>query len=637
MHAYRKDIDGLRAIAVLTVIAFHAQWPLFQGGFVGVDVFFVISGYLMGSLIIKDVATGKFSIVSFYERRIRRIFPALAFMMLITSGLAYCYLLPSELRDYGKSVIAATFSFSNIYFNKYSNYFNIAAPSIPLLHTWSLAVEEQFYIFLPIFVIFAHRIWPAKLSLLLIIVTLISFGLSTYGAFVNRTSTFYLLQTRAWELLLGTLISLNSLPHMKAPIWSNVVSATGLALVIVSAISFSPSTIFPGFAALMPCAGAGLIILAGRWGSSQVGHALSWPPLVFVGQISYSLYLWHWPVFVFTRMSELFPLGDHATLVTVSAVFATTIIATLSWKYVEAPFRSGPTRPSRKRLFEIAGAAVVVLAAIGLSAIASRGFPSRYMAQANAIASYLKYGTKEYMRTGTCFLLPEQISGNINFSECLHTDNTKNNYLLIGDSYAAHLWYGLSIVFHDVNFLQATVGACRPVLGQQGDPLCSRIWNYIFSDYLQHHKVDGLILAAAWREDNLGALSRTLDWAAAHGIRVILIGPIVQYDDALPRLLAFSLEYHDPTHADHHRRDLSNLDEEMRQIAERRGVKYISLYKALCERRTCEVFASPGVPLQFDYGHLTKDGSVLVAEHLLKLRMLAENLTSLRGIAPPER
>ena len=385
MQTYRKDIDGLRAIAVLSVIAFHAHPSLFRGGFIGVDVFFVISGYLMGSLIIKDVSMGKFSIVSFYERRIRRIFPALAFMILVTSLLAYYCLLPSELMDYGRSVIAATFSFSNIYFDHTLNYFHRAAPTIPLLHTWSLAVEEQFYVFLPIFIIIAYRIWPTKLWLFLVAATLVSFGLSTYGTFADRTSAYYLLQSRAWELLLGTLVSLNSFPHVKAAIWRNAASLTGVALVIVSVFCFSPSTIFPGFAALMPCTGAALIIVAGRWGASQAGHMLSWRPLVFVGQISYSLYLWHWPLIVFMRMSELFPLGRRVPHMTALAVFATTIVATLSWKYVEAPFRSGPARPSRMRLFEIAGAAAVVLAAIGLSAIASRGVPARYSTQANTM------------------------------------------------------------------------------------------------------------------------------------------------------------------------------------------------------------------------------------------------------------
>jgi hypothetical protein len=201
----------------------------------------------------------------------------------------------------------------------------------------------------------------------------------------------------------------------------------------------------------------------------------------------------------------------------------------------------------------------------------------------------------------------------------------KKNYLLVGDSHSAHLWYGLSFVFRANNFLQATVAGCLPTLDQHGDALCRSLLSYIFLDYLQHHKVDGLILAGAWRERELEALSRTLDWATARGIRVILIGPMVQYDDALPRLLAFSVQNHNPTHADYHRKDLRNLDEEMRQIAESRGIKYVSLYKALCDQESCEVFAAPGVPLQFDYGHLTRDGSVLVAERLLKLGLLPQN------------
>src|SRR5438067_13222228 len=189
-EAYRKDIDGLRAIAVATVIAFHTQWPLLQGGFIGVDVFFVISGYLMGSLIIEDVSAGRFSIISFYERRVRRIFPALAFMLLATSLLAYLFLLPGELKDYAKSVVAATLSYSNIYFSHFTNYFTSGTPSIPLLHTWSLAVEEQFYAVLPIFIILAHRLCRRGFGLLLLAATLACFAFSAYGAYADRISAF---------------------------------------------------------------------------------------------------------------------------------------------------------------------------------------------------------------------------------------------------------------------------------------------------------------------------------------------------------------------------------------------------------------------------------------------------------------
>jgi len=240
-------------------------------------------------------------------------------------------------------------------------------------------------------------------------------------------------------------------------------------------------------------------------------------------------------------------------------------------------------------------------------------------------ASYLKYEDKEAMRKGRCFLVPEHSWEDFNFVKCLSTDDMKKDYLLFGDSYAAHLWYGLSVIFREDNFLQATVAGCSPIFDRRGSGVCDHLLSYIFSDYLRHHKVDGLILAAHWSEQDVQALPRTLDWAAARGIPVILIGPLVQYDTALPRLLAFSVQEHNPAYADYHRQDFRSMDEEIRQIAESRGIKYMSLYKALCDRGTCAVFAAPGIPLQFDDAHLTRDGSVLVARLLLELRMLPEN------------
>ena len=380
----------------------------------------------------------------------------------------------------------------------------------------------------------------------------------------------------------------------------------------------------------MPCGGAALIILAGRSGSSLTGLILSCRPLVFVGQISYSLYLWHWPIFVFMRMSELFPLGSHEVLMTILAVLATTIVATLSWKYVEAPFRGGPLRPARWRLFELAGATVVLLLGFGLATLAARGFPARFSQPAIAMASYLKYPTAAYMRTGKCFLL--QRWEGFDPAQCLHMDNARKNYLLLGDSHAAHLWYGLSSVFREDNFMQATAAGCHPFLGRERDALCDRLLTYVFSDFLEHHKIDGLLLASVWSEQDRAAVAQTLDWALARGIRVVLFGPIVQYDDALPRLLAFGAEDHDPGRAGHHRRDLSGLDESMRDIADARGVEYISLQEALCGRDSCTELAAPGIPLQFDYGHLTSDGSVVVAERLRRLSLLPERLVSIGEI-----
>jgi peptidoglycan/LPS O-acetylase OafA/YrhL len=617
-RSYRKDIDGLRAIAVTLVIAFHTQWTLLRGGFVGVDVFFVISGYLIGSMIIDDVSADRFSILAFYERRVRRIFPALAAVLLATALLAYLYMLPFEMKTFGRSLMAATFSFSNFYFAQQFGYFMPAASTLPLLHTWSLAIEEQFYVFLPLFVLLVHWVWRRGLWLVLLAAALISFGISLRGALQGEATQFYMPQARAWELLLGTLLAWNLLPAMRARIWREGASMLGVALIIASAVSVSSSTPFPGYAALAPCIGAALIIAAGRSGESYVARGLSWSPVVFIGRISYSLYLWHWPIFTFMKLSEHFPADHDKAMTKMFAIGATLIVATLSWKYIETPFRMGPRRPSRKTMFAMAGAAAVVLALVGLGTEMTRGFPQRFSREALAIASGSNSRSQaiDNFRSGSCFLEGPQGVEDLSAGGCLRIDKSRENYLLMGDSYAAHLAYGLSVTFDKINFLQATGGGCTPLLDRKFTPGCNDLMRFLFSDYLLHHKLDRLILTARWLRSDFMQIAQLLDWAASHDIRVILIGPIMRYDDNLPRLLAFSIENKDPGLADAHRIDFGHLDEDLRQLARQKGATYVSLFDILCQGTTCEKFAAPGIPLQVDDGHLSPEGSVLVAERL---------------------
>ena len=615
---YRKDIDGLRAIAVTAVIAFHAQWTLFRGGFVGVDVFFVISGYLIGSMIIDEVSAGRFSLLAFYERRVRRILPALAVMMLVVSVFAYVYMLPNELQRYANSLLAATFSVSNFYFASNSGYFMPAATTFPLLHTWSLAIEEQFYIFLPLLVLLVHRLWRRGLWLVLLAATLLSLALSVRSALQGPPSDFYMPQLRAWELLLGTLIAWNRLPAPRAKIWREGASVVGIVLIIVAATTLTSWTPFPGYAALVPCVGTALIIAAGRWGDSLVARALSLPPLVFLGRISYSLYLWHWPIFVFIKMSEHFPAEQNKAVVRLLAVAATLIISTLSWKYVETPFRSGPWRPARRPLFITAAAAVVVLGGIGLSFALLQGLPNRFSPAALAILAQMQRTNEpdNYFRSGVCFLDREDKVEFLVSKGCLERDPSRPNYLLIGDSYAAHLWYGLSQTFDKINLMQATAAGCTPLPERRFTRICNDVMRFLFSDYLLKHKPDRLVLSAEWLQADLPQLAQVLDWAKAHDIKVILMGPIMRYDDRLPRLLAFAIQEKNPRLPDAHRLDYRALDEGLRKLAQEKGVPYVSLLDLMCKDGACETLASPEMPLQFDDGHLTKAGSVVLAERL---------------------
>jgi len=617
---YRPDIDGLRAVAVLLVLAYHVGIYRLRGGFVGVDVFFVISGYLISSIILSDLDSSRFSIVTFYERRVRRIFPALFVMLISTAVLAYKFLLPSEFVDFGKSFVASTFSFSNLYFLQRSGYFDAPAAMKPLLHTWSLAVEEQFYVFLPLFLVCIRKFFPNKQRIIIVFAALTSFSVSAVGAFRSHDATFYLAHTRAWELLLGTLLAMNCFPAISGTLWRNVASLWGVVSILLAGFLFTSRTVFPGASALLPCVGAALIIAAGKSGKTVVGRILSFRPIVFVGMISYSLYLWHWPLIVFQGADGLLTKGLSPKLTKLVVIVVSFALATLSWRFVERPFRDRRFDISRANVFRLASAVAVLLLILGTGIVFTNGFPSRYPEEAVKIASFLDNTdakTDAQYRAGTCFLTSKDTFKDFNPSVCLQESNRMRNVLLIGDSHAAQLWFGLSSVFSDVNLMQATASGCKPTLDQSHsvEQKCSRLMKYIFSDYLKTHHVDTLIVAARWDHDDIEALPKTLRWVQSLGTEVVLFGPIVQYDSALPRLLAMSIRSNDATIPALHRvAYYERLDADMSKLAQADpGVRYISYFKILCRQSACLEYAGAGVPLQSDYGHLTSGGSVLVA------------------------
>ena len=322
---YRSEIDGLRAIAVVPVILFHARFDLFSGGFVGVDVFFVISGYLITTIIINEMENGTFTLLRFYERRARRILPSLFFVVLCCIPAAWFLLLPSDMKDFAQSVVAvATFS-SNILFWIESGYFATEAELKPLLHTWSLAVEEQYYILFPLFLMAVWRSGLRAIVGLLILMFVVSLAVAHWGAYNNPSATFYLLPTRAWELLIGAFAAFYlQRTSVSFPYWlNNWLSAFGLAAILYSVFAFDEATPFPSLYALVPTAGTVLIILfslRGTWTHT----ILSLKSVVGLGLISYSLYLWHQPVFAFWRHYNLL---EPAYTQMLSAAFISFILA----------------------------------------------------------------------------------------------------------------------------------------------------------------------------------------------------------------------------------------------------------------------------------------------------------------------
>jgi peptidoglycan/LPS O-acetylase OafA/YrhL len=611
---YRSDIDGLRAVAILPVVAYHAGIALLPGGFVGVDVFFVISGYLICRLIAGEIKAGSFSVTAFYKRRIMRLFPALFTMFLATSALSYLYLLPVELKEFSNSLISAVTYVSNFFFAATTGYFDAPAETKPLLHTWSLSVEEQFYIVCPFVLLAGHRFFAKRLNVLLAVGAALSFVASTLAYYRNPPFAFFLTPFRAWELLLGALIAVGFFPKLAGPYAKNVAGCVGLALILVAILGFSRDTPLP-LATATACVGAALIIHSSEDGLSFAGRLLSWQPAVFVGLISYSLYLWHWPIIVFQR-SDSFLFAQSSEAAKVGLIVVCGFVAWVSWKFIEQPFRSRTkTIPAR---FALTGAlaGMTAICALGVTAVKLDGAPFRFPPRIIAISSYLGYDPAEAFRSGSCFLEGNRQSFDV--ETCLAKDKTRPNYLLVGDSHAAQLWLGLSSVLSEINLMQATASACRPVIMQSGLfdlRACPRLMHFIFNDYLLKEKVDRVLLAAAWRQNDLPKLGATLDFLNKRNIAAVVFGPIVEYDYALPRLLADAIRYNDPQLADKRRTAaIPALDRRLRMLVTSKGVPYISTYEAMCKNGTCEKFAGDNIPFQFDIGHLTAEGSIAIAE-----------------------
>jgi peptidoglycan/LPS O-acetylase OafA/YrhL len=623
---YRADIDGLRAIAVISVFGYHLQISWLSGGFVGVDIFFVISGYLISSIIIGEAKNNNFSVLNFYVRRIKRIIPALVFMIICVFTISYFILFPLEYMRFSESAFYSALSASNFYFLHHSGYFDALASSQPLLHTWSLAVEEQFYIVFPLFVIVAFQFVPRLLNESLVLIWIASFALSAYGAYAYPESTFYLAHTRAWELLLGTLVANQSRTATCVALTRNLLALFGLALIGVAIVTFSFETPFPGAAALMPCVGAALIIAAGQSGHTFVGNLLSLRPVVFIGLISYSLYLWHWPIIFFQRTDSILITGASRLGSRLIVLVASLIAATLSWQCVEKPFRRQFKTTSNLKVFISGFFGLGSLVVIALLVVSEDGFPSRFSSVAVKYASYLDYG-QEHFREGKCFIVTPYKFSDFDRGGCLDLDRNldHSNYLLIGDSHAAQLWYGLSRSLTGVHVLQATAAGCLPEFTQPARvaPSCKLLMDFIFNSYLAHNQVDRLLIAARWSERDMSGLERVLAWADARAIPVTLFGPMVEYDLALPRILAYAAQNDDPRIVDSHRVDNNDdLDKHLQSLATTYGARYVSFYKLLCKADYCIQVTHDGLPLEFDTDHLTKEGSVFVVQELIETKQL---------------
>jgi peptidoglycan/LPS O-acetylase OafA/YrhL len=616
---YRRDIDGLRSLAIIPVVLFHLgmlHW--FGGGFLGVDVFFVISGFLITKILNDDLNRGQFSILRFYERRIRRIFPALFTILLFCLCAGFFVLLPKEFTALGDMVVATTLFASNIWLFFHENYFGKGAERDLLLHTWSLAVEEQFYLVFPLLLAVLYRAGHrAKLTALWLL-AISSLGVNIWMLRNDPAAAFYLPMPRAWELLLGSVLALDAVPTIGIGWVRDAFGFVGVGLIAASVVFLDDQTKFMLPIALVPCIGAGMLIMAGASIGSIMTRLLSNPVLVYVGKISYSLYLWHLPLVALYRplVREDLETVDRIILVLVSVA-----LAAISTRFIERPFRlraSADIKPTTK-VFVFGGATMAAAIACGVVVIASGGMASRFPPEIVRLGSYLAYDDVASFRTDSCFLSTNSNDFHRFRSDlCLAPATDRPNLLLIGDSHAAHLWSGLAAEFPDLNVMQATVAQCLPLLNAAPDgpfdKACRDMMEEMLLHYIHDHRLDGVILAGHWAKENVVPLIETVRYVRQFVPNIYVVGPIIEYSQPLPRILAVAALDHRAGLAEQLRlKEPFSLDLMMKAALSETGTHYVSMVGTMCDGRDCLTTTPEGAPVQFDYGHLTEAGSRLVA------------------------
>ncbi|RWO95305.1 MAG: acyltransferase [Mesorhizobium sp.] len=602
---YRRDIEGLRAVAVLPVVLFHFGISAIPGGFGGVDIFFVISGYLISGSLLDDLERGQFSIVNFYWRRARRILPALVFVMLLTCIAALFILLPSDLREFSLSIIAASTFWSNVFFWKTSSYFSIDAALRPLLHTWSLSVEEQYYIFAPILMFLIYRYIGKRWLTTLLPIILCSFVVAVMATSLAPTAGFYLLPTRIWELMLGALLMLKRPPPLGNRFLMESVGLAGFGLLAIGFFAISESDPFPGYNALYPCMGTALLIYVGQNSPSTVAsRMLEVRPLVWIGLISYSLYLVHWPLNAFAHylsFQKLDPLMTGAMLV------ASLALAAFSWKFVEQPFRQKRTFTAPGPIFAFSALAIVVLCAGGAAGALGNGFPQRFP---DYVQRRISVGD---WRNGICFNEGTSRIESWNMEDCTRTRGFPTTVFLWGDSFAAHYVSGLGANINrlQANIVEYTYAGCPPILSYYSYARldCVR-FNRKALDIILEADIKTVILSGKWSDYEVrgfDGLQQTIDTLRALGVRVFVIGQSPQFPTDV-RKIAFFAKRQNLDDTSWPMAMDPGINERVRSFT--KGATFIDPLKFLCSAGRCP-YSDRGEFMYFDYGHFSSAGATL--------------------------
>ena len=609
---YRADVDGLRAVAVIAVLLFHAGLSRFSGGFVGVDVFFVISGFVIALSLFRDLDAGRFSLSGFFARRALRILPALTAVLLGTLLVSLFTVPPLYFGAFADSLIAASLFFSNVHFWDTSSYFNSDSPFRPLLHTWSLGVEEQFYLAAPILLLLIQRFLGRRWRLVVTLCLLLSFGLNLFGSYHGHLdAAFYLPVTRAWEFLLGVLIALMPRPSLARGL-REAGTMAGLALILGPVMIYGPATLFPGMAALWPCLGAVLVIWFGGPPGAFVSRGLGWPPVVWIGRLSYSLYLVHWPVLVLAPFIFMRRLSFVETLAALAVCF---LLAWLLYRLVETPLRRSRWKTSTVLVTAIA-------CAVGTAGAGwlGEGINARYFAHRPGYEREPDMsGAEQAWSVGVCLLVNGQPVSDWSSDACTFGKGADPAVLLFGDSFAAHYVPGLKAASadKDVRIMEYAMEGCAPTLAPDspGTASCRAFREHVLN-IVEQMDVKHVIIASSWLEYGTAPSSQiesTLTGLKAAGVDVTLIGQSPNFYIPPYLILARSVPPGAPDADLPLSAQARAMNRRLAAIAVRVGVQFIDPTEALCPDGQCRVRVA-GEDFYLDYGHFTPAGSVRAVE-----------------------
>ena len=620
---YRREIDGLRALAVLPVILFHAGFQSFSGGFVGVDVFFVISGYLITSIILSELQAGEFSLIRFYERRARRILPALFLVMFMCLPFAWFWLLPNDLKSFSQSLVAVSSFASNILFWRTSDYFEPAAELKPLLHTWSLAVEEQYYVFFPILLMLAWRFGKNVIIGILVFAFVLSLTAAQWGSTASPEAAFYLLPTRGWELLIGAFVAFYLSSSQEAH-WHKTLmevgGLVGLASILYSNFVFDNRIPFPSLYTLVPTIGTALIILC----SSQatiVGKLLGmkWP--VAIGLISYSAYLWHQPLLAFAKHRTF---DEPSVLLLGGMAFASLALAFFSWKYVEKPFRN-KERFKRSDIFKIRIIGNLFFILIGLTGHFTKGFENRFnyvVAYEGDIgrAEYSKYFAEKYFNCGPDNIVDESL----NSERCMKSKrDVEVDIAILGDSHAQHLFLGIADELKDKNMAFYVIKGSHHYHGNAE-------FDNVFKHILETTTIKTVLLASHWtaRVDQLPAsttfereLLTTINKLMAAGKSVYLFDDVPKFPFPAERC-KFIVEGMGKVVCDTSKAQIMRYEARylpiLRNISsDVSGVRFLEIRDLFCDESKCSMVKN-NLLMYRDNNHLNIPGSQYVGREIVK-------------------